>query len=118
MLADAILIVFISFCTALLSEGKMYDVYFKLFRFQGLLSLTVKESLPFSAGVSYVLLYRTESYQRLKQVVERESKKREFSLCFRRGRPVYILSDLYACGGSGTKEGDGGGGVGTPTKPA
>ncbi|XP_003387319.1 PREDICTED: calcium load-activated calcium channel-like [Amphimedon queenslandica] len=48
MIADSLMILFISLCTALLSEG-----------------------------LSYVLLYRTEGYKRLKDVVEKQSRKLE-----------------------------------------
>ncbi|CAI8039014.1 Calcium load-activated calcium channel [Geodia barretti] len=48
MLEDSLLIVFVSFCTAFLSEG-----------------------------ILYLLVYRTEHYNRLKTEVERRSKKLE-----------------------------------------
>ncbi|XP_072046072.1 calcium load-activated calcium channel-like [Amphiura filiformis] len=50
MFADTILIVFISVCTALLSEG-----------------------------ITYLLVYRTETYKKLKSEVEKQSKKLERS---------------------------------------
>ena len=48
MLADSLLIVFVSFCTAFLSEG-----------------------------ILYVLVYRTDHYTRLKTEIEKRSKKCE-----------------------------------------
>ena len=60
MIADAILIVFISVCTALLSEGT-YRVCYQL--------------TTSSEGILYVLVYRTDNYKRLKTVVERQSKR-------------------------------------------
>ncbi|KAL7984701.1 hypothetical protein Chor_003271 [Crotalus horridus] len=49
MFADTILIVFISVCTALLAEG-----------------------------ITWILVYRTDKYKRLKAEVEKQSKKCEF----------------------------------------
>jgi hypothetical protein len=49
MLGDSLLIIFISFATALLSEG-----------------------------FSWLLIYRTEKFQRLQAEVEKQSKKRKF----------------------------------------
>uniref|UniRef100_A0A8C3TRC8 Calcium load-activated calcium channel n=1 Tax=Catharus ustulatus TaxID=91951 RepID=A0A8C3TRC8_CATUS len=48
MFADTLLIVFISVCTALLAEG-----------------------------ITWVLVYRTDKYKRLKAEVEKQSKKRK-----------------------------------------
>lgn len=48
MFADTLLIVFISVCTALLAEG-----------------------------ITWVLVYRTDKYKRLKAEVEKQSKNRE-----------------------------------------
>lgn len=50
MLGDGLLIIFISMCTALLSEG-----------------------------FSWLFIYRTEKYQRLQAEVEKQSKKRNNS---------------------------------------
>lgn len=51
MWADTLLIVFISVCTALLGEG-----------------------------LTWLMVYRTEKYQKLKAEVEKQSKKRKFNL--------------------------------------
>ena len=50
MFADALLIVFISVCTALLAEG-----------------------------ITWVLVYRTDKYKRLKAEVEKQSKKCKYT---------------------------------------
>lgn len=49
MFGDTLLIVFISICTALLGEG-----------------------------LTYLMVYRTEKYQKIKGEVEKQSKKREW----------------------------------------
>lgn len=54
MWADTILIVFISICTALLGEG-----------------------------LTWLLVYRTEKYQKLKTEVEKQSKRRKVLLHFK-----------------------------------
>lgn len=51
MWADTLLIVFISICTALLGEG-----------------------------LTWLMVYRTEKYQKLKAEVEKQSKKRKFTV--------------------------------------
>lgn len=51
MWADTLLIVFISICTALLGEG-----------------------------LTWLMVYRTEKYQKLKSEVEKQSKRRKFEL--------------------------------------
>lgn len=53
MWADTLLIVFISICTALLGEG-----------------------------LTWLMVYRTEKYQKLKAEVEKQSKKRKYSYFF------------------------------------
>lgn len=67
MWADTLLIVFISICTALLGEG-----------------------------LTWLMVYRTEKYQKLKAEVERQSKKCKYYGCFR--------SSLKVCGFSGKEE--------------
>lgn len=64
MITDSLMIVFISLCTALLSEGKSAKW-----------CLLLKIQTP--PGLSYVLLYRTDGYKRLKDVVEKQSRKCE-----------------------------------------
>lgn len=61
MWADTLLIVFISICTALLGEG-----------------------------LTWLMVYRTEKYQKLKAEVEKQSKKCKF---------LYVLSDplMFSC---------------------
>lgn len=53
MWADTLLIVFISICTALLGEG-----------------------------LTWLMVYRTEKYQKLKAEVEKQSKKRRYSFFY------------------------------------
>lgn len=71
MWADTILIVFISICTALLGEGKEIinydkpiDIYFTFY--------------VCFAGLTWLMVYRTEKYQKLKAEVEKQSKKCKF----------------------------------------
>lgn len=71
MLADTILILFISFCTALLSEGTGIASNILLY-----ISIT---HMCFDAGILYLLVYRTDHYKRLKSTVEKQSKRCEYT---------------------------------------
>lgn len=70
MWADTLLIVFISICTAFLGEGdktqiNVYENNSNSF----IISLT---------GLTWLLVYRTEKFQKLKGEVEKQSKKCKF----------------------------------------
>lgn len=65
MYEDALLIVFIAFCTALLGEGVLYGEFICLTRF----------SPP--PGLTYFFVYRSDEYKRLKLEIERKTKKIE-----------------------------------------
>ena len=65
MIADTLLIIFISITTALLGEGKFTGTA---------LSFIDCGSSPL--GLTWLLVYRTEKYQRLKGEVEKASKRR------------------------------------------
>ena len=64
MINDSILIVLISVFTALLGEGAYCAVVETLCN-------------PEAAGLTWLLVYRTDKYQRLKTEVEKQCKKRE-----------------------------------------
>ena len=72
MFADAVLILCISFFTALLSEGEKRPSHTHS-------PFYTPPSPPFrpvpSLGILYVLVYRTDDYKRLKAIVEKQSKK-------------------------------------------
>ncbi|CAK9817011.1 Calcium load-activated calcium channel [Anthophora plagiata] len=72
MWADTILIVFISICTALLGEGIRF---FKLFRLEVIYISSL--ILALFLGLTWLMVYRTEKYQKLKAEVEKQSKKLE-----------------------------------------
>ena len=78
MWADTLLILFISICTALLGEVSSYTDCTVWLEFLKVL-LLVGCSLPilFAQGVTWVLVYRTEKYQKLKSEIEKQSKKLE-----------------------------------------
>lgn len=63
MFADTILIIFISITTALLGEGKSSTIKMKF----------IIENIRL--GLTWLLVYRTEKYQRLKGEVEKASKR-------------------------------------------
>lgn len=66
MINDSILIVLISVFTALLGEGTLS------------LCMYVTLRNTFLSGLTWLLVYRTDKYQRLKTEVEKQCKKREF----------------------------------------
>ena len=69
MWADTLLIVGISVFTALLGEGiQLLDI--NMYEFNKSVLLT---------GVTWILVYKTEKYQRLKAEIERQSKKRKLN---------------------------------------
>lgn len=70
MFADTLLIVAISICTALFAEG-LWSLLSSVFNF------TCDKSYlcwRFS-GVTYILVYRTEKYKKLKSSIEKQTKK-------------------------------------------
>lgn len=72
MFADTLLILFISLCTALLSEGKPPQ------NMNGSDIFSTKDHFLINfvyIGILYLLVYRTENYKRLKATVEKQSKK-------------------------------------------
>lgn len=79
MLADTLLIVFVSFCTAFTSEGERTIQSLNTW-----LNVSCSGCIPTATrsfprpGVLYLLMYRTENYKRLKAEVEKQSKKCEF----------------------------------------
>ena len=71
MWADTILIVVISICTALLGEGK----YRNFNRITPLITILQTYQPLLLLGLIWLLVYRTEKYQKLKIEVEKGSKK-------------------------------------------
>jgi hypothetical protein len=71
MIGDTILIIFISITTALLGEGS-FDLIVSKLRICFLIDL----------GLTWLLVYRTEKYQRLKGEVEKASKRRKLNVLF------------------------------------
>lgn len=65
MFGDSLLIVFISICTALMGEGRCLKH----------ISRRISLIITNVAGLTWVLVYRTEKYQKLKGEVEKQSKK-------------------------------------------
>ena len=65
MFADTILIIFISIATALLGEGNVKTII-------------VHRQKIVHLGLTWLLVYRTEKYQRLKGEVEKASKRCKF----------------------------------------
>lgn len=86
MWADTILILFISICTALLGEGKSIKCIDKFARRGERVysDSTCIYVCRFNvrmrcSGLTWLMVYRTEKYQKLKAEVEKQSKKREFA---------------------------------------
>lgn len=79
MWADTILIVFISVCTALLGEGKkqqyIHKCIYKNFVSFIYLFQYIYFICTFFLGLTWLMVYRTEKYQKLKAEVEKQSKK-------------------------------------------
>lgn len=84
MWSDSLLIVFISICTAFLGEGKLIHINFvrlnwlKHYRTVDNGHVVNKQkvtSFYYITGLTWILVYRTEKYQKLKVEVERQSKK-------------------------------------------
>jgi hypothetical protein len=100
MLSDCLTIIGISFASAVLGEGN--DTF------------SVETNARFSdcrrclyrVAISWLLIYRTEDYKRLKESIDALSKKRRTALAHRFGlwRPLIAL--CVAC--SRQEEGDGG----------
>ena len=84
MLEDAILILGIALCTALLSEGTSDSV--------APLShvLTCLVATPPPPGLLYVAVYRSDHYKKLKVTVEKQSKQCE-------GVRVYLCESVEVC---------------------
>ena len=73
MYADAVLIIVISVLTALLSEGTSV----------GLRTAWAGEyPTGASLGITWVLVYRTDQYKRLKLLIEKQSKRCKISKMF------------------------------------
>lgn len=86
MWADTILILFISICTALLGEGKSTNVSINIEEEKSkTVFISIQHVFTFIVllchlGLTWLMVYRTEKYQKLKAEVEKQSKKREFFL--------------------------------------
>lgn len=75
MWSDTVLIVFISLCTAFLGEGSLRQ------RKQSPLTAANPNCIfifNLFAGLTWVLVYRTEKFQKLKGEIEKQSKKRKY----------------------------------------
>lgn len=68
MWSDTLLIVFISICTAFLGEGQSCGSHAPRIKISYSFEL-------FRTGLTWVMVYRTEKYQKLKGEVEKQSKK-------------------------------------------
>jgi len=89
MWADTILILFINICTALLGEGKRTKVLnLEEERWNSICSNSMCIYVyclyvwMCYSGLTWLMVYRTEKYQKLKAEVEKQSKKRKFAEIF------------------------------------
>lgn len=79
MVGDAVLIIFIAICTALLGEGKTIQKHFKTNKFlKNKIACLYRLVFVLNLGLTYVLVYRSDKYKRLKLDIERKTKRRKF----------------------------------------